>query len=351
MKALLSLASLSLIAVPPIESADVATDYAREHTLRVTALTSLELETTAFEMTRDGEPVGGGFGGGGNASLEERTVTQTYRVLERDEGSPTRVQRAFETVSRSTTSERGDQTFEGGGEGPLQGVTLELRLEDGELVTEVVDGDEPSEEAALEGHSLTLVLDGFLPEGSVEDGDSWDLESDVLLHALGLDMEQALFPPEERAEPEEGGERGGRRGGQRGGAPRGSNLRPLTTATWSGKATFKGAGDHDGEDCVEIALELEAEGELPQRNAGGGGRRGGRMVGLAAGMPAAENTITCELEGSLLFSTEGGHPLLLELEGTVSTVSHNEFQRRESTMTMHTEQEGSLEIRVVLERE
>ena len=318
------------------------TDYAAKRTLRIVASTSLEMETTDFSMERDGEPVGGGFGGGGGA-LEERTVEQTFTVVAHSDGAPTKVQRAYETVKRTTTAEMGEETVEGGSEGPLQGVTLELTEEDGEVSAEVIDGDAPDNDAVLEGHSLTLALDALLPQGEVAEEDTFEIESDAVMKALGLDMENGYFPREERSEEAEGGEgrRGGRRGG-RGGAPGGSTFGNLANVEWSGEGTFNGETEHEGLTCLEFTLEFEAEGDLPERETSGRGR----MPELGVASPAVENTISANIEGRLLFDAASGMPVLLELEGTIETVSHNEFSRGETSMTMHTEREGAFEYRV-----
>jgi len=336
MKSLLLLASASTLAAAALGTS-LQTDYTQTRSLVMTATTSLEMETTVSTMEVDGEPVDrGGFGGG--ASLEERTVEQTYQVLAHSEGKPTKVRRAFGTVTRATTSETGDRTSEGGGDGPLAGVVLELTLEDGETAVEVVDGSEPDQESCLEGHGLTLAFDGLLPEGEVEADESWELSSEAIQRALGLDREDAYFPREEADQGDEGGRRRGRR-------DRGSALRSLIGAEWEGEATFQGETDHDGVACYAIGVEFEASGELPETGGFGRGGRGGRALGLPAA-PAAENTITAELEGRLLFSKEDGRPVLFEVEGSVSTVRDNEFERGESMMRMRSEQEGTLELRV-----
>jgi hypothetical protein len=333
MKALIPLAA-SLAAL-----GGASTDYTAPRTLRVLAETSLELETTAFTMERDGEPVEAGFGGG--SSLEERTVEQTFRVLAHEDGAPTKVQRAFETVERKTTSEMRGESTEHEEEGPLQGVTLELTLDGGEVEVEVVGGTAPKAESALKGHSLTLSFDALLAAGDAGGDEAFDLPAEAILTALALDLEDALFP---RPETPEGGE--GRRGFS---GPRPSALRNLARAEWKGTATPRGEVEHEGVPCLELGLKLEAEGELEPFSFGGGSRRG-RMP-EAGGATAAENTITAKLEGRLLFAKEGRYPVLFEVEGSVSTVRDNDFERDGSTTHTHSEQEGTLTLRTRLSAE
>lgn len=345
MKALIPLAALLLCAPAKMSG----TDYTSKRTLNIATSVSLEMETTEFTIERDGEPVGSNFMGG-FSTLEERTIEESFTVLEQTEGRPTRVSRSFETIQRETTSDMGEETMESDSEGPLQGVTIEVFLEDGEVLAEVVDGDEPDDEAVLEAHSLTLTLDGLLPEGEVEEDDEWDLESDAIRAALGLNLEDAYFPREERTGEDDGGE--GRRG-RRGGSwrtPRGSALRPLLGLEWSGEATFEGETEHDGVTCLEFALEIEAEGELEDPSFGGG-RRGGRAPQPVLSAAPLETTLTVELEGRLLFNAEDGHPVLLDLEGSVESVRHTEMDRGEMTMTTHMVQEGAFEFRVEISAE
>jgi hypothetical protein len=346
MKALIPLAAAALA----LQAGGLATDYSAARTLKCSVETALELETTVFTMERDGEPLGGGFGAGGT-SLEQRTVEESFRVLEHADGAPTKVRRAFETVQRKTASEMGGETSENEEQGPLQGVTLELALEDGEVAVEVVEGRKPDQEAVLQGHALTLAWDGLLPPGDAAEGESYDLEPQAILRALSLDLDGAYFPRPERAE---GGAdvQGGRDGNWRSSpGRRPSALRNLATAKWEGTATRKGEVEEDGVACVEIALKLKAEGELEAFSFGGGGPRGGRAAELPAGPAAADNTIEAELAGRLLFALEGRHPVLLELEGEVSTVRHGEFERNGSKMVTHSEQEGTLTLHARLAAE
>ncbi len=313
------------------------TDYAAERTLRLVAETTIAMETTEFSMTRDGEPVEAR--GGSGASQEQRTIVQTFRVLEHEDGAPVRVRRSFEKVTSKTERERRDGTTESELECPLDGVTLEISLEDDEVVVEVVDGGEPDDDAVLEGHGLTLSLDALLPEGDVAEGDSWELEGEAVLRALDLDLDAAFFPVPAPTEPAEG-ERRGRRGGGR------SSARLLVEAEWSAEATLKATDtEHEGLECLEIALELDGEGELAPRQLRFGGRRG-RVLEPGDGALATDNDYSIEIEGRLLFSAAEGRPVLLDLEGSISTSRYSEFDRGESSMTMRTAEEGSFEHRV-----
>jgi hypothetical protein len=234
--------------VAALVSAGTGTDYTAKRALAMVAHTSLEMESTT-RMEVDGQPIDRAGGDGG--SLEERTVEQTYKVLAHAEGAPTKVRRAFGTVTRKTTTNMGERSFDGGGDGPLNDVTLELTLdEDGDVITAVVDGSDPAQESALNGHRLTLAFDGLLPLDDVAADATWDLESAAILRALGLDLEDAYFPIPPTDDTGDLAQPRGSRGA------RGSALRGLAGCTWKGEATFKGETEHDGIACLEFAVEL-----------------------------------------------------------------------------------------------
>ena len=322
--------------------------------VRVEAETRIALETTAFDMERDGEPVESPFDPIGQRMVDERTIVVVDRVLEAAEGAPTRLRRSFESVTASNLvpAPDGERTIER--ECPLDGVTVELALEDGDVRASVVEGDEPDDATLLEGHHLTLALDALLPSTGVEVGASWELDADAIRIALGFDLEEKLFPRPQRPDrPEGGGEGGGRRGGPRGGA-QGGLSGVLRDADWKGTATLK-ALDHQEEGvegaCALIELELSCDGDLPEPQFGGG--RGGRERSAAppSAPGAVAGTFEVELKGHLAYSKGLGLPVALELEGRIETEQTMERSRGESSMRMHTEQSGDIRhvVRVTLE--
>ncbi|MDP6537930.1 MAG: hypothetical protein QF903_13940 [Planctomycetota bacterium] len=327
----------------------VATDYGKFDAVRIETETVYTMETTDFSMTRDGEPVDAPFGRGGGGSEEVRTVVQIDEVAERRDGAPVLVRRTFELVEGTSERERGEEVFESELECPLSEVTLELSVDDdGDVVAEVVEGDEPDDDALLEGHALTLALDAFLPEDEVDEGDSWDLEPEGVLRALSLDLDAALFSEPER-EDDGGGEgrrgRGGRGRGRMGG---GSTSTVFRQAEWEGQATLTALEeDVDGETCVVIEVELEASGDLPEPEF-----RGRRDDDLLARVPGSssllESTYEIELEGRIAFSRELGRPVMGEIEGTIGTERNMERSRGESSMTMSIVREGTFTWKVAL---
>jgi len=295
---------------------------------------------------------GRGMGGGGSETL--RTVVYTDTVLANDEGSPTKVSRAFDTAEGSMTFGSGERAGERELESPLEGETLILELdEEGDVVAKMEDGSDPESSAMLEGHYLTLPLDAFLPEDAeVSSGDKWEPTGDDLKRVMLTDIEQALFP---RPQMEEGGREGREgRGGRRGGMGRGggSGLSFMRDAEWDATITYTDrTEDVDGVECVVLEVEFEAEGDLPERGFGRGGDRELSLAPFDAAGALVESTFEVTLEGTLCFSLEERRPVKLELEGefTLDTITDRDTER--GNFHMERTVEGTIEHTVTVESE
>lgn len=328
---------------------DLSTKYEKDRWVVVESSISMETEVTNFEMLIDGEtPEGNRWGGGGDSSTSlTRSIVTADRLLEADEDGPTRVLREFRSVDGSQTMSFGDQERESQANSPLAGVTLELVLDDGEVNASVSEGDS-QEDAQLQGHSMTLALDALLPDGDMDEGDSWDLDKEALGRALGLDLQQVLFTrPERGGEGERGGGGRGRRGGGGGNT---SGLGELLQVDWEGEAKLGGIVDHDGTPCYEISIQLEASGDLPERQFGGRDRDRALSPELEL-LPWIGTTLEIELEGRLLVSVEGHLPVLLELEGELTREMERTMDRGERTIEMSRTTEGTLKIQIEVSTE
>lgn len=342
----------TLVTFALADSHALSTQYSTEQSFRVEIESSFSMEMVDFSMERDGEPVEGGFGGGDMRTEQTRNLVMVDTILEIEDGAPKQIRRAFETISDNSVMSRGGEDMDNARECPLEGVVLELTLDGDTASAEVVDGDAPDDDALLEGHRVTLALDALLPEDGVEADDSWEIEGEALVRALGFDIEAALYPTPEREEGEGRGEgRGGgrRRGGMRGGGGGGAE-RYFANASWDAEATL-GADveEYDGIECHVIEIKAEATGELPEREPGGRDRRDG-MPHPMSPVLRPENSFEFEIEGKLYFSTKGGHPVHLELEGEISTESLRESNRRDSLMVISTAQEGTFKYSVDITR-
>ncbi|MCC6408373.1 MAG: hypothetical protein IT453_14505 [Planctomycetes bacterium] len=320
----------------------LSTTYTAEQSVRVSVESEFSIETTSFEMTRDGEPVEGGFGGGGGSETS-RKIVHVDKWVGVEDGHAKKVERTFEELENKSVMRFGENERESSIESPLAGVTLELTAgQDGEVEVKVKEGDTPAQEVALQHHQLGLALDALLPDGEKEAGAKWDLDKAAVRRALLADVTPALFPPPEQTE-ESGGGPGGRRGGR--GGRGGSSGRVFDLADWSGKATYSGDEEHDGAQCAVIELEIEAEGELPEMPRGG--RRGGDVYAPELLFPTVAPKFEVKLEGKLFYSLADKRPIGLELEGTVKIETDEDREGREGgTMHISSTQEGKFTQKV-----
>ena len=351
---LLPLCFLSLgltFVAPQDEGISVATTYVEGQVLETRSVIDFSSERTAFSMVRDGVEVDMGDRMGGGPTTLTRTTTVTDQILTAKDGKPTSVRRTFDSLEgTSVRSTRGEETVSTNN-GPLEGVTLALTLdEDGEVLVDVVEGDEPEDEALLEGHKLALGLDALLPAGVIEVDSPWDFDGAVLMSVLGLDLDAQFFPPQAREERGggEGGERGGR--GNRGGGRGDQNLaKLLLDAEWEGEATLTDeVVEVEGLSCRVIEFSAEGEAEIedpPAREPRGD--RGGDAVGM---VPAVRfgGTGTLEIEGKLYVSLEEGRPVSLEAESTATAETETTRSGGGGEMVINSTTETTLTIAITV---
>ncbi|MCE9594618.1 MAG: hypothetical protein K8S98_10520 [Planctomycetes bacterium] len=319
----------------------LSTHYTAEHSVKVTVESKFSMETTKFDMTRDGEPVEG-FGGG-SSSETTRKVVHVDKWTAAEDGKPTKVERTFEALENKSVMRFGEDERESSVDSPLAGVTLELSADkEGRVEAKVKEGKEPSHSEALEHHRLELALDALLPGEAKEAGAKWELDKDAVRRMLLADVTPSLFPPPEQAD-DGGGQGGGRRGrGMRGGG----SGRLFDTAEWTGKATYTGDEEHDGVQCAVIELAIEAEGEMPEPPPRA--RRGGDAFGIESAATFAPK-YEIKLEGKLYFSLADKRPAGLTLEGTAKIETNDDREGRDGgTMHISSTQEGKFEQKVTI---
>lgn len=336
--------SVAALGLAAFALAELRTDYTAERSLSYTSSMEMELETTTMRMERDGQPVEMPGGGGGMAMGEASEVTWTDKVLEHKDGKPTKVKRVFGVLEGSTTTSFGGEEQTRERKGALDGVTLELSLdEEGKVAAEVKEGDAPGE--ALVGHHLTLALDEFLPEGDVAAGDSWELEKGAIQRGLGLDLAGVLFQ-----RPQEGGGGGGG-GGEGGGGGRRGQRGPrggmagavLMQAELEGKATLaEELEEVDGISYRVIKLEITASGSMEEQGGMGGGGRGRAFEPTAPTF--VETTYSIELEGKLLFDPKAKLPASLSIDGTLKVESRREGDFQGTSFKSEMVQEGDIKF-------
>ena len=325
----------------------LVTEYKKDKTFHVEHEARYTLELTEFELEVDGErqdpqemPK--------HKSESRWHIVQTDAVRGVDGDKPAHVRRLYDTAEGHNSSNNGTEERNDEVESPFENLTLDLTRDGDEVRVEVVDGKAPEHDGALDGHRLELCLDALLPKEPVEKGTSWELDNEHIRRALGLELHAALFPKKADTEPQgEGGEGRGRRG-RFGMMSRGGDRDLLALTEWTGTATIASlAEDVDGVKCAKIALELHAQGSLPEPEPGEGRR--GRMP-MTSMEPAAllESTYSIELEGALLFELDAHRPLRLALEGKVELEMNRESARSEHTIRFRTKSEGEVVVRTTV---
>ncbi len=325
------------------------TEYSTGAKLHVSRETKVSMETTSMSFEIDGEPMDRGGRGGGRATRNVHRVDYVDLIQEVSEGTPSKIKRTFEAIEGEAVM--GDQDISL--EAPLNGLTLLLSRDDGEVEAELEEGT-VEDDAMLEGHHMALSLDLLLPADSVAIGDEWEPEDGAdLLVALGLDLTPKLFLPPAF----ERGGGGGRGGGRGGGSGRGMGAGTeafFQAVDWDISASLlEQTEEYEGEECLVVKIEAEGSGELEEPERGG---RGERRREFELGAPASNGRsvmrrgteIEIEMSGKLLFSREAQRPIHFEIKGEISVESDREFSRGESTMRMQRSQAGTIEQSVTI---
>jgi len=327
--------------------ATLGTDYSKERVLKVDYEYQMAADTE-MSSERDGQPVEGRGGG----SIKSDT---TYHIVQLDEvqahegKKPTKVKRTYEKVGGEANMSFGENENTTPLESPYEGATLQLTGDDDDVKVKFLEGKQPDHEGALEGHKLGLALDALLPDKDVDKDAHWDLDSNQIKRALGLDLRKALYPPPPAPENAGGGGGGGggRRGGMRGG--RGGGSIPAD-AEWSGKAKVVSLDeDCDGQKCAKIQIEIGTHGDLPDQPMGGQGR--GRMLDPEGALPVLAGTYSAEGKGEFYFAIDGKRPVKFELEGKFENVRDTERKTDQGSFKSHSKTQGKLSVKISVSEE
>ena len=221
--------------------------------------------------------------------LHASTFVVTDRIAAVADGRPVELHRTFDSVelqSREELEMYGEvTTSEGKATSPYEGQELHITWsEDEEAYAMVLVEDDE----VVEGLREDMDLRGFLPTGEVEEGDSWELEAEVL---LGL-----FYPGGDLALEWEGDDLQGQ---------------PFTEDQLTGKVEARFAGiQDDGQALIEITGEVRtatsAEGNLEH-------------IPVAEGTATITTEDTFELDGRLYWNLETGHMDSLELDAATRT--------------------------------
>jgi len=258
----------------------------------------------------------------------EQDVENTIEVSLIDEygplsgGRPARLKRTYEKISSHT-----DMTISAAmmpeptevtsvGESELEGevVLFKWNDEDGEY-TRTFAEDNGSDVALLDGLTEDTDLRGLLPTEEVEEGDTWEVDPDVLVGVMAFGGDLKLD-----AETETTGGMGGMGGGSNAMPSPGDFLQDLEgTVT----ATFNGMRDEDGarvaviqltvsvsaaNDMTDFFEEAAADAEMPEG------------MDMEMSYNGVDIEFTFDGEGLVLWDVAAGHLRSFEMSGDVTTL-------------------------------
>ncbi|HED64607.1 MAG TPA: hypothetical protein ENJ09_03525 [Planctomycetes bacterium] len=175
MKPILSLAALFLV-TPLAET--IAYDLQGGETLLRTFEAHATYERSGIEIEVDGEELP-------DVEAPDLTMDSLERVVVRDEigeaegGQPTDFRRTFEELVQETSYESEDEEAEFVSGSDLEGITVRFLWDDEDetYYAELTDEDDDVDADTLEWLTADMDLAGFLPEGEVEEGESWDIDA------------------------------------------------------------------------------------------------------------------------------------------------------------------------------
>jgi hypothetical protein len=292
---------------------------------------------------------------GAMTTKQHAVVLNDYKAT--TEGVPTHIVRTFEELGSSRETAEGEEDMPANPSMPAAGLKIDISIdEEGDQKVTVLEGEAPENDKFMESQTMTLGLDALLPTEAVEVDATWELDSESIQSALGVLMPQPGPRPEGSGRrrggddrfPQDGPPQGRR--GMRGGSNMGSFFAEVE---WSGEAKLASLEtEYEGVKCAVIELTMEAAGDLPERNFGGGGRdRGDRSVNPLISAQPVEGEAEVKLTGKLYFSLEGKHPMALAIEGTIKSSNSVIRDRGERTMSMYSEQEGEIQVTYTLSHE
>ncbi|MDP6955191.1 MAG: hypothetical protein QF599_04380 [Planctomycetota bacterium] len=297
----------------------VQLEFAPQEGARVRRTVEISREQSLEEalMEIDGEVLGEDeFSAGdehskGSLSL---VVVDEYSAVD-DQGELTRLTREFELIEEASGFEAfwedGEEQNSGEGTSELEGeaVVFEWDEEQEDYLAEFAAGSS-GDVSLLDGLDISMDLEWFLPQDSVEIGAVWEIEPDFyeLLTMPGGDLAIEMEYSEEQGEEDDHyGDDEDLAGDDEAGE-----------AEWSGtiRCELAAIEELEGRSMGYIELELEVEVfsamEFSEADSEG-------EFSLAL-----EETETHELKGELIWDLKAGHAHSLELTGEMTTVMHTD---------------------------
>ncbi|MFT5286705.1 MAG: hypothetical protein ACI8TQ_002876 [Planctomycetota bacterium] len=180
----LLISSLLAVAVPPRaleEELLFSPEASTKMTIAYSMEASMDLVDQSVDITVDGEDRSPELPPTEVNVEQVGSITFTDQVLEQEDGNVTKLRRTFVEIvdenSQTVESDGGGGSETTEGESDLEGMTVVFTwdAEESEYGVEF-DEDEDGDEELLEGLEFDIYMTGFLPDGGVSIGDSWEVE-------------------------------------------------------------------------------------------------------------------------------------------------------------------------------
>jgi hypothetical protein len=259
-------------------------------------------------------------------------VTDTYEAMGSDR--PAKLKRAFDEISSNTHVSQsnpmmGDQESDIPLTSELEGRTVVFTWDDAAADFETAFATDEGDPELLTGLAEDLDLRGFLPPGDVAEGDTWQVPTEAVKHALapGGDL---------RLRPETMGEMMG--------MDQFSQNDLVGELEGDFEATYAGTREEDGVQVAVIKLKIDATSaqDLTERMSGIREQMKEQVpegVDVDVDISAFDSEYEYEAEGELLWNVEAGMAHALHLSGEVRVIMDISM-----SMTMAGQGEQAMEI-------
>ncbi len=297
---------------------------------------TLHLDQTEIEVELDGESVGDQESPAvGYDMSESESIAFTDR-FEVTEGRVVGIRRAFETIGtlyiETVTDPAGEKYVdENEGQSELEGSVVLFRWDEDDEVYGASFGEESEDldTDLLEGIDAEANLAGFLPDGAVEVGDSWDVNVAAFVSMINLSGSLKVLQEDEEESADDSDY----------GKQFDDNLTGEIEATLAEIREEGGVRLAVIKIASELSTTITTSTEVDE--------------GDATGTEEDEQTFEFELAGELVWDMAAGHLSTLALEGDLTLEMHSEkaysMEDHELTMTENQSLSGGLTFAIVVD--
>ncbi|MFT5288705.1 MAG: hypothetical protein ACI8QS_002313 [Planctomycetota bacterium] len=266
-----------------------------------------------MSIARNGEEMDPAMLGDMEISMNTvRSITVTDEFVSMDGARPTTLKRSFDSLGSTTSTSTsnamtGESEVDAESKSSLEGTTVVFNwnAESGEYDA-AFDGEEGDPDL-LEDLSVNLTLNGFLPDGQVDKGDTWDVSPVALRTLLAPGGSLKLEPVDSDSS------------GMEGAGPQPSPDQFLEDIEGTVTATYAGTRDVDGIQVAVIALEfgVTAAADLSELMADAIEGADMPMEGVTVEIESFDIEFEYEGEGELFWNLQAGLAHSCQLSGEV----------------------------------